>query len=134
MVRLPPRPTRTDILYPSQTLFRSTRSLSVIISARFGGVNTGEEGGRALIGVTCTAAARAIGANRLAPNIAALPASASLRSIILLPRLRNHGSSPPRAAGAPRCCGTSPGTYGPDAGTALNRPSHSIWTTCHQQN
>src|SRR3546814_7177099 len=76
MVRLPPRPTRTDILYPSQTLFRSTRSLSAVISARCGGVNTGEEGGPALIGVTCTAAARAIGANRLAPNIAAMPASA----------------------------------------------------------
>src|SRR3546814_19362903 len=114
MVRLPPRPTRTDILYPSQTLFRSTRSLSVIISARFGGVNTGEEGGPELIGVTCTAAARAIGANRLAPNIAAMPASASLRSIIILPRLRNHGSSPLRAAGAPRCCGMRPGHDGPD--------------------
>src|SRR3546814_1472544 len=78
---------------PGVSVVGITRSLSAVISARCGGVNTGEEGGPELIGVTCTAAARAIGANRLAPNIAAMPASASLRSIIILPRLRNHGSS-----------------------------------------
>src|SRR3546814_9740302 len=62
---------------PGVSVVGITRSLSAVISARCGGVNTGEEGGPELIGVTCTAAARAIGANRLAPNIAAMPASAS---------------------------------------------------------
>src|SRR3546814_13680675 len=65
---------------PGVSVVGITRSLSAVISARCGGVNTGDEGGPALIGVTCIAAARAIGANRLATNIAALPASASMRS------------------------------------------------------
>src|SRR3546814_15982261 len=64
---------------PGVSVVGITRSLSAVISARCGGVNTGDEGGPALIGVTCIAAARALGATRMAPNLPALPARPSAR-------------------------------------------------------